>query len=232
MNVILVDDEIPALSDLENAVSEALPNASINSFSKARQALAFIDENTVDIAFLDINMRVFNGLVLAAKIQEKWHNANIIFCTGYGEYTADAMRLHASGYLMKPVSVNDIKEELKFLRFAVDDIQYLLNVRLGTDIEITDKAGNPVRFKRHLTKKLFTLLIAGNGKSISVDDICDHLWSSSNNNVYLNEKNKNYLMQLFVDLRKSLDHCGAADILKKDEAGYYADTSLIKITRL
>lgn len=228
MNIILVDDEILALEDLENAVHEALPEAKLHCFSKARDALDFVAGNKIDIAFLDINMRGFDGLTLAGKIQERWHSANIIFCTGYGEYAGDAMKLHASGYLMKPISAADVRKELSYLRFAVDDIVYLITVENSGEMKVYDKDGNPLKFKRKLTKDLFLALFNCGGKSTGVNELCEKLWDD-NKSAYLYEKNKKYLMQLLVDLRKVLENCGAGKVLQRSVNGYYLDMSFIRI---
>lgn len=62
MNLLLVDDEMLALDALEKAVLKVLPNGRINAFNKATQAVDFAKTNKVDIAFLDIDMRIMNGL--------------------------------------------------------------------------------------------------------------------------------------------------------------------------
>ena len=65
-----------------------------------------------DIAFLDINMRGMTGVELAKKLKDLCPKINIIFVTGYEEYKGDAMDLRASGYILKPVTKEQIDKEL------------------------------------------------------------------------------------------------------------------------
>ena len=57
-------------------------------------------------------MRGMGGLALAEKIIELRPNCKIVFCTGYEEYALPAFKLHASGYLMKPISAEDVQVEI------------------------------------------------------------------------------------------------------------------------
>ena len=71
-------------------------NADLHPFRKQSELLADAEENGCDIAFLDIHMRGMNGVELAKGLKQINPKMNIIFVTGYDEYTGDAMRLHAS----------------------------------------------------------------------------------------------------------------------------------------
>lgn len=72
-----------------------------------------------DVAFLDIEMRGMNGLVLAEQLKTIKPKTNIIFVTGYSEHMGDAFKLLASGYLMKPVTPQDIMEQMENLRYPI-----------------------------------------------------------------------------------------------------------------
>ena len=116
MIAIAVDDEMLMLGALAAAV-EASPDISeVTQFSDCDDALLFVEENPVDIAFLDINMRGMGGLVLAEKIVETCPDCKIVFCTGYEEYAIPAFKLHASGYLMKPISAEDVQAEINNIK--------------------------------------------------------------------------------------------------------------------
>ena len=65
MRAIAVDDELYMLEALAEAISASADIESVKTFSSCSTALAYIDENPVDIAFLDINMRGIGGLRLA-----------------------------------------------------------------------------------------------------------------------------------------------------------------------
>ena len=112
MIAIAVDDEVLMLGALAAAIKASPDIAEVAMFSGCEEALEFVKNHPVDIAFLDINMRGMSGLVLAEKINAVCQDCKIVFCTGYEEYAIPAFKLHASGYLLKPVSVKDVQAEI------------------------------------------------------------------------------------------------------------------------
>ena len=65
-------------------------------------------------------MRGMNGVELAKKLKDINPKLNIIFVTGFDQYTGDAMKLHASGYIMKPVTKEKVEAELAELRHPIE----------------------------------------------------------------------------------------------------------------
>ena len=116
MIAIAVDDEALMLGALVEAIEASPDVAEVNKFSDCDKALEFVKENAVDIAFLDINMRGMGGLALAQAILAACPDCKIVFCTGYEEYAIPAFKLHASGYLMKPISAEDVQGEINNIK--------------------------------------------------------------------------------------------------------------------
>ena len=112
MIAIAVDDEALMLGALTAAIESSQDISTVASFSVCEEALDYVKNNYVDIAFLDINMRGMGGLALAEKILAARPGCKIVFCTGYEEYAIPAFKLHASGYLMKPISAEDVQGEI------------------------------------------------------------------------------------------------------------------------
>ena len=112
MNAIAVDDEALMLGALVAAIEASPDITEVTKFSNCNEALDFAKENPIDVAFLDINMRGMGGLVLAENILAARPNCKIVFCTGYEEYAIPAFKLHASRYLMKPISIEDVQSEI------------------------------------------------------------------------------------------------------------------------
>ena len=104
MIAMAVDDEALMLRALMAAVDASPDIAEVSGFSDCEEAFAFVKTHSVDIAFLDIHMRGMGGLALAEKIVSACPDCKIVFCTGYEEYAIPAFKLHASGYLLKPIS--------------------------------------------------------------------------------------------------------------------------------
>lgn len=120
MHILAADDEAYGLSLLTHAIQKAVPDADISAFQSAHDALEHARRHGVHAAFLDVRMPEMDGLSLAVELKKLHPKINIIFVTGYGEYTGDAFALHASGYVHKPVSWGAIAEQMENLRFAAD----------------------------------------------------------------------------------------------------------------
>ncbi len=68
MRIIIVDDEYNAVRDLELSLREIVPTAEISTAAKADTALELFREREFDVAFLDVNMPVMDGLTLAKEM--------------------------------------------------------------------------------------------------------------------------------------------------------------------
>ena len=213
MIAIAVDDEALMLGALVKAITASPDIAEVSKFAVCEEALEFVKENPVDIAFLDINMRGMGGLALAEKILSVCPDCKIVFCTGYEEYAIPAFKLHASGYLMKPVSAQDVQGEIDNIK-GVRQNQKPLEVRCFGNFEVYAK-GEKLTFKRSKTKELFAFLIDRNGAGVSVAEIGVALWETDDE-----QKNQNYIHQLFRDLRQTLETIGMDGIFQRNNYLY------------
>ena len=116
-NVILVDDRKLILAGGLPVLEEALPNASVTGFTDGFEAIEFAKSNRIALAFLDIELRGMTGLDLCKKLLEINPRLNVIFLTAYGEYSLDAWSTGASGFMLKPITVDGVKAQLKNLRY-------------------------------------------------------------------------------------------------------------------
>ena len=213
MIAIAVDDEALMLGALVAAIKSSPDIKSVTGFSVCEEALEFVKENPVDVAFLDINMRGMGGLVLAEKIVSACPDCKIVFCTGYEEYAIHAFKLHASGYLMKPVSALDVQVEIDHIK-GVRQNQKPLEVKCFGNFEVYAR-GEKLTFKRSKTKELFAFLVDRNGAGVSVAEIGVALWETDDE-----QKNQNYIHQLFRDLRQTLESLGMDDVFQRNNYRY------------
>jgi len=110
MKILLVDDEHLALSRLERMIGEL--GHEFVSVSGAADALNEIEKTTFDMAILDINMPKINGIELAKKIRYAQSDCFIVFQTAFEEYALKAYELGAIGYITKPYSKEDLKQNI------------------------------------------------------------------------------------------------------------------------
>ena len=222
MIAIAVDDEALMLGALVAAIEGSPDISSVSKFSDCEEALEFVKSNAVDVAFLDINMRGMGGLALAEKIIASRPNCKIVFCTGYEEYAIPAFKLHASGYLMKPISAEDVQGEIDNIK-GLRQKEKLLTVKCFGNFEVYAKEEKLV-FKRLKTKELFAFLVDRNGAGMTAKQICASLFPDDSDD----SKNASYLRQLVLDLKNTLKSVGAENVLCHETPCYRIDTSLIK----
>lgn len=203
MNIILVDDEKLNLRELEYVMSNVLPNVSPVSFGKASQALEYMQDHPIDIAFLDINMRGIDGITMAKFLQGKCPNVNIIFCTGYTEYAIDALDLNCSGYILKPITEEKVRKALANLRHPVTP-EKRIKFRCFGNFEVYCD-NTPIWFKYNRTKELLAYLVDRNGISVSLKELSAILFED--------DMHRSYMYQIRLDLVNTLTGLGAEDIL-------------------
>lgn len=101
LNCIIVDDEPAAIRLLERYVADVPFLILQNAFTKPLEALAFIESNSVDLVFLDVQMPQLTGVQLSKIINP---NTKIIFTTAYSEFALDSYEVSAVDYLLKPIA--------------------------------------------------------------------------------------------------------------------------------
>jgi two-component SAPR family response regulator len=222
MIAIAVDDEALMLGALVAAIEASPDITAVAKFSDCEEALGYVGSHAVDIAFLDINMRGMGGLALAEKILAARPDCKIVFCTGYEEYAISAFKLHASGYLMKPISAEDVQGEIDNIK-GVRQKEKTLTVKCFGNFEVYAK-DEKVMFKRLKSKELFAFLIDRNGASMTAKQICAVLFPDDTDD----NKNSAYLRQLVLDLKNTLKTVGAEGVFCHETPCYRVDTSLIK----
>lgn len=222
MRAIAVDDEALMLGALVSAIEASPDITEVAKFSNCEAALEYAQNNFPDIAFLDINMRGMGGLALAERILNSCPNCKIVFCTGYEEYAIPAFKLHASGYLMKPISSEDVQAEIDNIK-GLFKKERLLTVKCFGNFEVYVK-DEKVNFKRLKSKELFAYLVDRNGSGMTAKQICAVLFPDDTDD----NKNASYLRQLVMDLKNTLKSVGAENVLCHETPCYRVDTNLLK----
>jgi len=118
-NVIVVEDEPVILKGFVHILSDTLPETQTIGFQTGADALHFAAGNRIAVAFLDVELCGESGIDLARRLLDINPRTNIIFLTGHTEYTGEALDLHCSGYLLKPLTPEKILREIVHLRHPV-----------------------------------------------------------------------------------------------------------------
>lgn len=205
MKVIAMDDEKIMLDNLQECISEAIKGAEIFAFNKADGVEECMENNQIDVAFLDIKMPGINGIQMAKRLKVLNPKINIVFCTGYDEYTMEAIGLHASGYILKPVTAEKISKAIENLIYPIEEKQ---NKRVrfecfGKFMAYCD--GKPIVFQYNKTTEFLAYLVDAKGSFCRMAEIEVNLFDEGNHT--------SYISNLRVDLLKKLKELGVDDII-------------------
>jgi DNA-binding LytR/AlgR family response regulator len=174
---IAIDDEPLALKQI-TAYIEKTPYLSLaGSFNSALRAMDFLQQNPVDLMFVDINMPDLSGIDFVKSISS---NAKVIFTTAYHEYAYEGFKVDAADYLVKPIGYANflkavektkeryfskkevsptlqttdqflfIKSEYKIIRIDFNTIKYIESMRDYVRIHLENQS--PIMALMGLTK--------------------------------------------------------------------------------
>ena len=116
-NIIIVDDNKSVLSDSLYILEEVIPNATITGFIRSREAIEYAKVNRIDLAILDIELGTASGLDLCRELLDVNPCTNVVYLTAYPDYSLDAWDTDACGFLVKPLTPEAVRKQLKKLRY-------------------------------------------------------------------------------------------------------------------
>ena len=97
---VLIDDEPLAIKVLLNYFGNFSDFEIIGTFNNSLEGLDFINSNSVDAVFLDINMPIMTGFELISLLENK---TRIVITTAFREFAAESYDLEVLDYLVKPI---------------------------------------------------------------------------------------------------------------------------------
>lgn len=142
LRTIIVDDEPLAINVLKNYVGQVKEIELLQTFSNAVAAATYVQENDVDIIFLDINMPILDGLDFLKNLQNK---PMVVMTTAHEEYALQSYELQAIDYLVKPIP---------FPRFF-KSIQRIINLKKGADYSQNEHPSIFVKVDKKKLQKIF-----------------------------------------------------------------------------
>lgn len=223
MKIIAVDDEKLALDTLVDSIEKAVPGGGVIGFRKPEDALIYVSENDCEIAFLDIKMRGMTGLELAKRLKDIRRDINIIFVTGYSEYSLDAFRLYASDYLLKPATPDAVRQAMEHLRTPVKSVQ-TKRIRFqcfgNFEVFVDNK---PLVFKRSKSKELLAYLVDRMGASVTMGELMTIIWSDGPDT----SSRQSNLRNLIAELKNVLVEAGVESIVLKNRNSIALDCKAV-----
>jgi DNA-binding LytR/AlgR family response regulator len=129
MIAIAIDDEPLALELIEAYCSNLNDLQLVQSFTNTAKAKIYLQNNTVDLIFLDIQMPNISGIDFYNNLEEK---PLVIFTTAYSNYALKGFELNAIDYLLKPFdferfhkAIIKAKEYFAFSNKSKNEVRYI-----------------------------------------------------------------------------------------------------------
>ena len=115
MRFIICDDEQQCVDKIDLLLKKYIGNEiySVSYFTTGQELLEYSKNNSIDVAFLDIELKDSNGIEIAKQIKLTQDNCIFFFITNYISYIPEAFRLGSFQFLKKPISETDFKYDLE-----------------------------------------------------------------------------------------------------------------------
>ncbi|WP_040281298.1 LytR/AlgR family response regulator transcription factor [Psychroserpens damuponensis] len=111
---IIVEDEETSRKILRNYLNKYCPNVEVlGEAANVEEALVLIRNTELDLVFLDVEMPYGNAFDLLDRVGDV--NFETVFVTAYNHYAIDALNAHASYYLMKPISIDELIKAVDYV---------------------------------------------------------------------------------------------------------------------
>jgi two-component SAPR family response regulator len=208
VKAIIVDDEELARSRLAVLLAEIEEIELCGSFGTAEQALNFIENNLIEVIFLDITMPEMDGMEFANLLMERGSSASVVFVTGYGEYAVEAFELEATDYLLKPISRERLSKTIgRLIKKQQSKVKGLhITCFGGFRVSLEEDGGQAIGWRSPKVEELFAYLVSKG--SVSRDEIADTLWDGFT----LDKAMKNLNSTVYY-IRKALQQYGLEECL-------------------
>lgn len=210
MKAICVDDEPLAVEYTMEQCASLREIREIKGFTDAKSALDYLRCHMVDLALLDINMPEIDGITLAERIKKLCPHTAILFLTAYREYALDAYSVHPSGYLLKPVSMEKLAAEVRYVSRTTNPAPsaHILVRTFGAFDVYVD--GRPVSFKLAKSKEILAYLVDRQGSGVTRSEIFSAVWEDR---IY-DRKMQKQLDVYIRSLRETLREFCASEMLE------------------
>ncbi len=110
--ILVLDDVLDAVVLIQKILTRQGHN--VHSFTEEEEAIAFAENNAVDLAILDIKLKKMSGIQVLEQFKKHDPDIKVIMLTGYPtiETAREALELGAGEYCVKPIDKTELEEKV------------------------------------------------------------------------------------------------------------------------
>ncbi|BBI36562.1 response regulator [Cohnella abietis] len=232
MKVLIVDDEPGMLLAMKRLLSNMEDVELVGSYQSAAEALDFVRDRDVDLAFLDIKIAEDDGLELARSLRSVRADLDIVFTTSHSEFAINAYDVYPLDYMVKPIS--RIRLTQTIIRAASrrsrssDEASNLKSNRLTVrglgGFDVSSKQTGAVKWISKKSMELFAYLLVNRDRSVTKARILEEIFPQmplKNAEIYLNTA--------VYQLRKALSLHGVKEMVISAQEQYRLDLEQVEV---
>ncbi len=222
MRAIIVDDEPMMLKRFARVSANISDIQLAGQFETSEQALHFMRKQPIEIAFLDIDMPVMDGVELAKRLRDIRPDVVIVFISAYDTYIREFNQIGGDYYILKPYNTKILEMAMERIRLIARRQQKKLYLQMfGRFLVLKDSKPIPLTGK---AKEILALVATRRGKEISNGEIFRTIWegreySNSSMVVYYNALRR---------LKQTLEKTEIENLLISTERGQMLNISLVE----
>jgi two-component SAPR family response regulator len=208
MRILIVNSSVESARSLEKNVQDAFPTAIIDVENDEEEACYLVERKEYSAVLTETNKLDFNGLRFARSVHDRSPQTRVIFVTDNPSFAVPAFKTRAVGYLVLPVSKNDIREEFIDLGLFGGENHKIEAKTFGNFEMFCD--GDIIQFGRAKSKELLAYLIDKNGTTATGSELIVNLWEDKD----VDRTTRSMLHNLVSDIKKTLRAYGVSEIFE------------------
>lgn len=220
MKTIIIDNEHKAVELISQVFSEVETFNLIGDYPGSSDRVGEIIKQAPDVIFIEVELKVVNGIELAKKIKENCENVEIVLMSNKKEYAVQAFEIEAMDYVMKPLNKGRLDITLKRLQDLMEKHEYESQQLMVCSFQnLQFKCVNKneyidVKWRTKKTQELFAYLLFYQDKPVRKDLLIDAIWS------YVDaEKGQTLLYSAIYQIRRTLKEMHSSiEILNSDNS--------------
>ena len=208
MRILIVDSNAEYAQQLAQTVCLAFPNAAVDIESDEEEACYLVERKEYSAALTETKRIDFNGLNFARSVHERSPQTRVIFITNDPSFAVPAFKTRAVGYLVAPITKNDLQEEFIDLGLFGGENHKIEAKTFGNFEMFCD--GKIMQFGRVKSKELLAYLIDKNGTTATGSELIVNLWEDKD----VDRTTRSMLHNLVADVKKTLLSYGISGLFE------------------